>query len=69
MKNVTAITFWCIVLMIVITVMCSLLTYPSTVANIVGFLGMVGFILLSVKTKCFTSISLTNKKKDESNEK
>lgn len=55
--------------MIVITVMCSLLTYPSTVANIVGFLGMVGFILLSIKTKCFTSISLTNKKKDESNKK
>lgn len=53
--------------MIVITEMCYLLTYPSTIANVVGFIGLVSFALFSYWTKCFTKnkFKLTNK----SNEK
>lgn len=42
---------------------CIMLTKPSTIANIVGILAAVLYSLLSIKTECFTSISLTNKKK------
>lgn len=48
--------------MAVFTWTCSMLTKPSTVANIVGAIVVVLYLLLSIKTKCFTSINLINKK-------
>ena len=69
MKKVIIITVWFIVTMALFTWACSMLTKPSTIANIIGILAAVLYSLLSIKIECFTSISLTNKKKDESNEK
>lgn len=54
MKKVILFAVWVIFCMVVITEMCYLLTYPSTIANIVGFLGIVSFVLFSYWTKCFT---------------
>lgn len=67
MKKVILFTVWVMLCMIVITEMGYLLTYPSTIANVVGFLGLVSFALFSYWTKCFTKnkFKLTNK----SNEK
>lgn len=48
--------------MAVFTWACSMLTKPSTVANIVGAIVVVLYLLLSIETKCFTSINLINKK-------
>lgn len=61
------ITVWFIITMAMFTWACSMLTKPSTIANIVGILAAVLYSLLSIKTKCFTSISLTNKKSNENN--
>lgn len=66
MKNILAIAIWAVVFVTVSTTMCSLLTRPDTMANTIGFFGVVGLILLSLKTKCFTSIIT---KSNESNEK
>lgn len=41
---------------------CSMITKPNTIANIIGILAAVVYSLLSIKTHCFTSINLTNKK-------
>lgn len=59
------ITVWFIVTIILFTWACGMLTKPSTNANIVGIIAIVLYSLLSIKTKCFTSISLTNKKSKE----
>ena len=53
--------------MLLFTWACSMLTNPSTIANIVGIIAIVLYSLLSIKTECFTSINLTNKKSNENN--
>lgn len=67
MNKVIVFAVWVIFCIVVITEMDYLLTYPSTIANIVGFLGIVSFVLFSYWTKCFTKnkFKLTTK----SNEK
>lgn len=64
MKKIILFAVWVIFCMVVITEMGYLLTYPSTIANIVGFLGIVSFVLFSYWTKCFTKnkFKLTTKK-------
>lgn len=66
-KKLSLLIIWVVVCMIVITEMCYLLTYPSTIANIVGFLGLVSFVLFSYCTKCFTKnkFKLTNKNNEK----
>lgn len=64
MKRIIIITVWFIVTIILFTWACSMLTKPSTIANIVGIIAVVLYSLLSIK---ITSISLTNKKSNENN--
>lgn len=66
MKKLVIIVVWFIVTMIILTWSCSMLTKSSSIANIVGILSIVIYLLLSFKTKCFTLINL-NKKSDENN--
>lgn len=54
MTKIILLAVWVIFCMVVITEMGYLLTYPSTIANIVGFIGIVSFVLFSYWTKCFT---------------
>lgn len=65
MKKIILFTIWIILCMAVITNTSYLLTYSNTIGNIIGFLSIVLFVLLSYWTKCFTNnkINLTNKKK------
>lgn len=67
MKRIIIITVWFIVTIILFTWACGMLTKPSTIANIVGIIAVALYSLLSIKTECFTSISLTNKKSNENN--
>ena len=62
MRKVIITTVWFIVTMALFTWTCSMITKPNTIANIIGILAAVVYSLLSIKTHCFTSINLTNKK-------
>ena len=67
MKRIIIITVWFIATIVLFTWACNMLTKPSTIANIVGIIAAVLYSLLSIKTKCFTSINLINKKSNEKN--
>jgi hypothetical protein len=62
MQKVVLFILWVVVFMFILSTGCGLVTYPSTIANLCGIVLLVGFGCLSVKTKCFTQIKLTNKK-------
>lgn len=68
MKNFIALSIWVVVLMIALTEVGYMLTYSSNIVNVIGFIVGVLFIVLSIQTKCFTSIKI-NKKQNKSNEK
>lgn len=68
MKNFIALSIWVVVLMIALTEVGYMLTYSSNIVNVIGFIVGVLFIVLSIQTKCLTSIKI-NKKQNESNEK
>lgn len=57
---------WVVFFMYMLTATCDLMTEHSTFANIIGFIGLVCTVILTISTKCFTSINL---KKNKSNEK
>lgn len=44
-----------------------LITMDSTIANIVGFALFIGATYISVKTKCFTSITFNTQKNEKKN--
>lgn len=54
MKKILLVTVWFITAMLVLDMMCFLLTYPATIANIVGILGLMSFVYFSYVTRCFT---------------
>lgn len=56
-RKISLFVLWLVVALMVITVCCELLTYSSTIANIVGFFGIVAFTMVSIKTKCLTFIN------------
>ena len=68
MKNFIALSIWVVVLMIALTEVGYMLTYSSNIVNVIGFIVGVLFVVLSIQTKCFTSIKI-NKKQNESNKK
>ena len=59
---------WMIFLFAILSECYDLINKSSNMANIAGITGLFAFALLSVKTKCFTSITIKSKK-NESNEK
>lgn len=59
---------WMIFLFWILSIGYDLVNKPSTIGNTVGVILLAGFVLLSVKTKCFTSIT-TKSKTNEDNEK
>lgn len=69
MNRIILFIVWVIFFFCVLSVGYDLVNKPSTVGNITGAITLVTYVLISIKTKCFTSINLINKKKDESNEK
>lgn len=53
---------WCIISMAMLTAVTTCLTMASTLFNILGTLLAVGYILLSLKTKCFTQLKFKKSK-------
>ena len=68
MNKVILFLVWIISLFCILSISYDLVDKPSTIDNIVGVITLVGFVLLSVQTKCFTSIK-TKSKTNEDNEK
>lgn len=59
---------WIIFLFWILAIGYNLVNKPSTIGNTVGIIILVGFALVSIKTKCFTSI-INKSKTNEDNEK
>lgn len=56
---------WIIFSFWVVSIGYDLVNKPSTIGNLVGIMILAGFVLVTAKTKCFTSI----KTKSKTNEK
>lgn len=54
---------WLIIFFVLLNAGYSLINQASTIANIVGVVVLFFTVLVSIKTKCFTSIKFTNKQK------
>lgn len=54
---------WITFLFWILAIGYDLVNKPSTIGNTVGVIILAGFVLVSVKTKCFTSITTKSKKK------
>lgn len=59
------ILIWLIVFTFMITEMCRLLTSANTIANVIGFIGLVAIIYLSYSTKLFTQIKIKLNKNEK----
>lgn len=67
MSKIMLFFVWTIFLFWITSIGCDLVNKPSTIGNTVGVIILAGFALVSIKTKCFTSI--TTKSKTNENEK
>ena len=52
---------WVTLFTILLIVGCSMITMPNTIGNVIGFLLVVAIVVISIKTKCLTSIKLQRK--------
>lgn len=59
---------WIILLFWILSIGYDLVNKPSTIGNTIGIIVLAVFALISVKTKCFTSIIIKSKT-NEDNEK
>ena len=67
MDNFIKVSIWFMCLMLVADWAFELITMDSTIANIVGFALFIGATYISVKTKCFTSITFNTQKNEKKN--
>lgn len=65
MRKVAVILVWFILFMVVLTEGCHMLTVPDMVTNMMGLIMLVSFSVLSVNTKCFTSIIQSKSNEDD----
>lgn len=56
---------WIIFLFRILAIDYGLVNKPSTIGNTVGAIILAGFVLVSVKTKCFTSITIKSKMNED----
>lgn len=54
MKRFVQISAWVLMTLLIISLICACLNEPNTIVAIVGFIFAVVWIVVSVKTKCFT---------------
>ena len=60
-KKIMLLTLWAISFVLMITLICKMLTMPSTLCNIVGILLIPTYYIISEKTECFTNIKFKKK--------
>lgn len=62
-KKIMLFTLWAISFILIITLICKMLTMPSTLCNIVGILLIPTYYIISEKTECFTNIKFKKNEK------
>lgn len=61
MSKVIKFTVWFVLIILGVNQSFHMISQASTVENIVGFSLLVAIVLVSYKTKCFTTINFTRK--------
>lgn len=61
-KKVILFALWLVIAFSVLGMILSGLSAPSTITNLVSVLAMVGLVLVSIDTKCFTNFIKTKNK-------
>ena len=59
--KVFIITFWFILCITLLEMCFNMISAPSTLKNVIGFLVIVAITYISIKTKCLTKINLKRK--------
>ena len=67
MNDFIRVAIWFICLMFAMDWAFGLITLDSTIANTAGFVIAIATIYISVKTKCFTSITFNTQKNEKKN--
>ena len=60
-STVIKLVVWIIFFTILLNVGFSMITMPNTIGKVIGFLLVVAIVVISIKTKCLTSIKLQRK--------
>lgn len=61
-KKIILFALWLVIAFSVLGMILSGLSAPSTITNLVSVLAMVGLVLVSIDTKCFTNFIKTKNK-------
>ena len=64
-KKVILFALWSVIAFPVLGMILSGLSAPSTIINLASVLAMVGLVLVSIDTKCFTNLIKTKNKTNE----
>jgi hypothetical protein len=55
-STISKLVVWVILFTILLNVGFSMITMPNTIGNVIGFLIIVATVVISIKTKCLTTI-------------
>lgn len=64
-KKVILFALWSVIAFPILGMILSGLSAPSTITNLASVLAMVGLVLISIDTKCFTNFIKTKNKTNE----
>lgn len=62
-KKIILISVWLVVSLLVVSLLCEMLSISDTMSNMLGFVLLVAYALLSLKTRLFTKFKFNNKNK------
>lgn len=60
-KKILLVAVWLVVSLLVVSFFCEMLSASNTLANMLGFVLMIAYALLSLKTRLFTKFKFNNK--------
>lgn len=60
-STVTKVALWFILFLALLSVGFEMVSKPSTIENVIGFFIVVAIIVISIKTKCLTTIKFNKK--------
>jgi hypothetical protein len=60
-STVAKVALWFILFLALLSVGFEMVSKPSTIENVIGFFVVVAIIVISIKTKCLTTIKLNKK--------
>lgn len=60
-KKILLVAVWLVVSLTVVSLLCEMLSTSNTLANMLGFVLMIAYALLSFKTRLFTKFKFNNK--------